>query len=84
MPANLSEYGVLRHDVCLDPVQSDPLSPHFHLAGGSHSGPRSPQVTGNWQKRENTERPEADEDLELHRLMEDIKRYIRSIDIGNL
>lgn len=84
MPANLSAYGVLSRDVCLDPVQSSPLSPPLHLAGGSHSDPQSAQVNSNWQKRENTKRSEADEDLELHRLMEDVKRYIRSIDIGNL
>ena len=86
MSANLSEYGAFSHEVCLDPMQSSPLSPDFHLAEGrpGHSEPQSPQLTGNWHKRENTERSDVDEDRELHQLMEDIKRYIRSIDIGNL
>lgn len=86
MVANLYEYGALSREICLDPMQSSPLSPDFHLAEGrpSHSEPQSPQLTGNWQKRENTEGSDVDEDGELHQLMEDIKRYIRSIDIGNL
>ncbi len=83
MPTNLSEYGAFSHAVCIDSMQSGPLSPDFHLAEGrpNHS---EPQLTGNWQKRENTERSDVDEDRELHQLMEDIKSYIRSIDIGNL
>lgn len=84
MTANLAEYGVMSCDLCLDPVRSGPLATNLYLSEGSHSEPQSPQLTGNWQKRENTEGPEADEDLELHQLMEDIKRYIRSIDIGKL
>jgi hypothetical protein len=86
MPTNLSEYGAFSHAVCLDSMQSGPLSPDFHLAEGrpSHSEPQSPQLTGNWQKREHTERSDVDEDRELHQLMEDIKSYIRSIDIGSL
>ena len=86
MPASLYEYGASSYEACLDPMQSSPLSPDFHLTEGSasHSEPQSSQLTGNWQKRENTESSEVDEDRKLHQLMEDIKSYIRSIDIGNL
>ena len=86
MTANLSEYGAFSHEACLDVMQAIPWSPEFQLAEGrtSHSEPQSPQLTGNRQKRENTERSDVDEDRELHQLMEDIKSYIRSIDIGNL
>jgi hypothetical protein len=41
-------------------------------------------LAGTWEKRENTEQNDTDEDLRLNDLMEDIKRYIRSIDVGNL
>ncbi|NIQ87916.1 MAG: hypothetical protein GWN93_02025 [Deltaproteobacteria bacterium] len=49
-----------------------------------HAESRSPQLTGNWQKRENTDHSEVEEDVRLHELMEDIKRYIRSIDVNTL
>ena len=86
MVAKLSEYGAFRPEAALDLMQLNPLSPSFHLAEGkgSHSEPQSPHLTGNWQKRDNTEPSDVDEDRDLHQLMEDIKNYIRSIDIGNL
>lgn len=86
MVSNLREYGAFSNEVNLDPVQSSALSPDFHLAEGgqSHSEPQSPQLTGNWERRENTEPSDFDEDRDLHQLMEDIKSYIRSIDIANL
>lgn len=69
-----------------NPVNSTPFSHGFHLASesASHSGPESTDLTSTWKDRENTEHSEADEDLRLHEFMEDIKRYIRSIDIGDL
>jgi hypothetical protein len=86
MPAIIQKNGVLILDLLVNPMQSRPLSHSFHLAGekASHSESQSPQLTGNWRKRENTEHSDADEDVQLHKLMEDIKRYIRSIDISNL
>ena len=83
MTANLSEYGAFSHELCLDPMQSSPWSPGFQLSEGRTSR-SEPQLTGNWQKGENTESSDVEEDRELHQLMEDIKSYIRSIDIGNL
>lgn len=66
--------------------QSTPFAHGFHLAGEapSHSGSKSPELTSTWEEQENTKPADKGEDLELHQLMEDIKRYIRSIDIGNL
>ena len=66
--------------------QSSPFSHSFHLAGEevSHSESRTPELRGTWEKRENAEQSDTDEDLKLNDLMKDIKRYIRSIDIGNL
>ena len=60
------------------------LSPDYQLAGKdtpqseSHS-----QIAGKWEKSDNTEQGNND-DVQLHELMENIKRYIRSIDISNL
>ena len=83
MQANLSEYKAFSHEVCLDPMQSSPWSRGFSLSEGRTSRSES-QLTGNWQKRDNTERNQVEKDRELHQLMEDIKNYIRSIDIGSL
>ncbi len=67
-------------------MESEPLSQGFHLpretAGQSDS--QSPELTGNWQKRENTEHSDSEDDIKLHELMEAVKRYIRSIDVSNL
>ena len=86
MPENLQAYEELKNGVLLNSVQTTPLSHVFYLAEEkqSHSEPQSPQLTDIWQKRKDTEQSDANEDLELHKLMEDIKRYIRSIDISNL
>ena len=82
----LQRYEELNNEAHSNWVQTTPLSDVFYLAEEepSHSEPQSPQLTNNWQKRENTEQSDANEDLELHELMEDIKRYIRSIDVSNL
>jgi hypothetical protein len=67
-------------------MRFSPLSHGFHLArekvGDSES--RSPQLAGNWHKRENTDHSDVEEDVRLHELMEDVKRYIRSIDVTTL
>ena len=83
MEVNLSQYRAFSHEVCLDPMQSSPWSPGVSLSEGRTSRSES-QLTDNWQERDNTERSQVEEDRELHQLMEDIKNYIRSIDIGNL
>ena len=65
---------------------ASPLSHGFHLASEQvgHAESRSPELAGNWQKRENTDHSEVEEDVRLHELMEDVKRYIRSIDVDTL
>jgi len=72
--------------VLVNPLNSNPLSHGFHLAGesASHSGSEQHDLTNTWKDPENTEHNDADEDIRLHEFMEDIKRYIRSIDIGDL
>lgn len=86
MFAILEIYDIPVDGVLVNPMQSSPSSQGFHLAveRASHSESQSPELTSTWAKRENTEHSNTDEDLELHQLMEDIKRYIRSIDISNL
>ena len=86
MSAILPENRTLIFDLLDIQMQSTPFSNSFRLTEekASPSESQSPQFTGNWQKRENGEHSDGDEDIRLHELMEDIKRYIRSIDIGNL
>jgi len=73
-------------ELWLNPTGSNPLSHGFHLTreAAAQSDSRSPQLTGKWQEGENTEHSDTEGDVRLHELMEDIKRYIRSIDIGDL
>ena len=70
----------------LNPIQSTPFAHGFYPDSEttSHSESKSPELTSTWEERENKKPANGDEDLELRQLMEDIKRYIRSIDIGNL
>jgi hypothetical protein len=70
----------------LIPVQSNPFAQGFHLNSEtiSHSESKSPKLTRSWEDHENEKAGDIDEDVELHQLMEDVKRYIRSIDISNL
>jgi len=85
--AEIMEYMVLfTTDLLLNPTESGTLPDGLHLMGEAavQSDSRSPELTGNWKKRENTEHRDIEEDLEIHELMEDIKRYIRSIDITSL
>jgi len=79
-------YETAMDEVLLNPLQSSPLSQGFHFAGegASQSESQPPQLTGDWQKRENTEHRDAEDDTRLHQLMEDVKRYIRNIDVSNL
>ncbi len=86
MPVTLSRDGPPRYELLFNPMRSSPLSHGFHLATEKvgHSESRSPQLAGNWHKRENIDHSDVEEDVRLHDLMEDIKRYIRSIDVNNL
>jgi hypothetical protein len=70
----------------LIPVESNPFAQGFHLNSEtiSHSESTSPKLTRSWEDHENKKAGDTDEDVELHQLMEDVKRYIRSIDISNL
>ena len=86
MPANLQRYNIEINEMILNPLQSSPFAHGFTLARETHdhSQSQSPEIATTWDEHENTKPGETDEDLELHQLMEDIKRYIRSIDISNL
>ena len=86
MPVTLFRDGPPKYELLFNPMRSSPLSHGFQLAREKvgHSESQSQQLTGNWHKRENTEHNDVEEDVQLHELMEDIKRYIRSIDVNNL
>ena len=86
MQAFMSENTILNFRLFSNPMESSPLNQSFHLAGESAGQTESqqPQLTGDWQRRENSEHRDAEEDIRLHELMEDIKRYIRNIDISDL
>jgi hypothetical protein len=86
MSVTLFRDGSQLHEHLFSPMQSSPLSHGLHLPREKvgHSESRSPQLAGNWHKRENTDHSDREEDVRLHELMEDIKRYIRSIDVNTL
>ncbi|UCG13007.1 MAG: hypothetical protein JSU72_00465 [Deltaproteobacteria bacterium] len=70
----------------LTAIESKPWSHGYRLAEEKASRVESqPQQLGeNWLERDDTERREAEENRHIHDLMENIKRYIRNIDINNL
>jgi hypothetical protein len=86
MAAILNIYNNEINEVLMMLVQSNPFAHGFNLASETprHSESQSPELANSWDKHENTNSSDSDEDIELHQLMEDIKRYIRSIDISNL
>jgi hypothetical protein len=86
MSVSLFRDGSPIYELLFNPTRSSPLSHGFHVAVEKvdHSESRSPQLADNWHKRENTDHSEMEEDVRLHDLMEDIKRYIRSIDVNTL
>jgi hypothetical protein len=86
MAAIMKRYNVDMNEMLLNPMKSSPFAHGFNLASDthSHSQSQSPELASTWDNHENTKPVDTDEDLELHQLMEDIKRYIRSIDISNL
>ncbi|UCE84161.1 MAG: hypothetical protein JSV47_06555 [Deltaproteobacteria bacterium] len=86
MQVILNKNTLLIFKPSFNPMESSPLTHTFHLGGerASQSESQQPQLTGDWQKRENSEHRDVEEDIRLHELMEDIKRYIRNIDISNL
>jgi hypothetical protein len=86
MSVTLFQDKLPMHQQLLNPMRTSPLSHRFHLAREKvgHSESRSPQLAGNWNKRENSDHSDVEEDVRLHELMEDIKRYIRSIDVNTL
>ena len=86
MPAIQQDEQLAMDDLFFKPTESRALSHGFHLLGetADQSESQSQQLTGNWRKQENTEHRDTEDDIKLHELMEDIKRYIRSIDITNL
>jgi hypothetical protein len=69
--------------VLLNPVSSNQFSHKFDLVGASGKAEPS-NLTNTWKDGDNTEHSNADDDVRLQEFMEDIKRYIRSIDISNL
>jgi hypothetical protein len=86
MGITLESYGTATSKELLNPTQSTPFAPGFSLANETigHSKSKSPELTKTWEDHENEKPAKVDEDLEIRQLMEDIKRYIRSIDIRNL
>lgn len=86
MPAISSQKATRTLHLLLAPLGSGPPTHAFHPAGDTsgHTEPQPPQLSSSWEKQENTERHDTEEDTQLHELMEDIKRYIRNIDVGNL
>ena len=70
----------------LNSIQSFPFAHGFFLARETtnQSESKSPELTSNWEDHENKKTANGDEDLDLNQLMEDIKSYIRSIDVSNL
>lgn len=86
MPAILQDKDLLTSELLNNLTESKRMSHEFNLAeeAAGHSDAQSPRFTGNWQKQDNTEHSITEDDVKLHRLMEDIKRYIRNIDISNL
>jgi hypothetical protein len=71
------------NQVLLNHVNSNQFSHKFDLAGASGKS-ESPKLANTWKDRDNTEQSNPDDDARLQEFMEDIKRYIRSIDISNL
>ena len=86
MPLFFDRYTAAFEVAALIPVESNPFAQGFHLNSEtiSHSESKSPKLTRSWDDHENKKAGDTDEDVELHQLMEDVKRYIRSIDISNL
>ena len=86
MSVTLFQDGSPMYELLFNPMQTSPLSPALNLtrAKVGHSESQSPQLAGNWHKRENTDHSDVEEDVRLHELMEDVKRYIRSIDVTTL
>ena len=86
MPAIPEKYDIEINEMLLNSVESTPFAHGFNLASESqsYSESQSPELASTWDKHENTKPVDTDEDHELYQLMEDVKRYIRSIDISNL
>lgn len=86
MPAMPERYNIEINEMLLNPIEASPFAHGFNLASESqsYSESQSPELASTWDNHENTKAVDTDEDHELHQLMEDIKRYIRSIDISNL
>jgi len=86
MTKTFGKFRLATHEVLLSPMHSTPFAHGFYLSSETtgHSESKSSELTNTWEEYENKKRGDNDEDLELHRLMEDIKRYIRSIDVSNL
>ena len=82
----LERYSTATVRELLIPIQSTPFAHGFYPDSEttSHSESKSPELTSTWEEKENQKPANGDEGHELRQLMEDIKRYIRSIDIGNL
>jgi hypothetical protein len=86
MSAIMKIYNIEINEVLMIPMQVNPFTHGFNLASEtpSHSESQSPELASTWDNHENTKSGDTDEDFELNQLMEDIKRYIRSIDVSNL
>ena len=86
MPAISNQKAMRTLHLLFAPLGSGPPTHAFHPTGDTagHTESQSPQLPNSWEKQESTERHDTEDDAQLHELMEDIKRYIRNIDVGNL
>jgi hypothetical protein len=68
-----------------NPFEPGDLSFGYQFAGeqASQAESQQSQLTGDWQNQESNH-SELEEDLQLNELMENVKRYIRNIDISDL
>lgn len=63
-----------------------PPGSESQLAGGNggQSEPKQTAVATNLQEQKEAERQDREKEFQLEDLMENVKRYIRNIDVGNL
>ena len=72
--------------VIFNPIESGPFSDGFQMSEGDRSQSEShpPKIHGTWREREEAEHHDAEKDIQLRQFMENVKRYIRNIDISSL
>ncbi|MFP3870505.1 MAG: hypothetical protein ACLFVT_06455 [Syntrophobacteria bacterium] len=86
MPGILREKVVLLAMPFFNYGNATPLTQDLYLAGESsgQTDSRPQQLSGNWTEQEDAKHHNQEEDPELEQLMENVKRYIRNIDVNKL